>query len=239
MTQITKLKGRTIGGLVATSLAIVGSLVLAESASAAFGVRFSTVADFSSNTFTVFDGGGADVNSNSGTINIINANVGSNWTINLTGASSESPTAFLDIVTFNVDSAAAGTLYFEISDTGFTPKVEAFFSHLSSSDLAGTLSAKTWLGDGNTNFDKDILLSDLSAISPTGGSLGDLALFPAGGSDPYALTISGQLVHTGAASSDFNASIRGVPEPITFLGSGIALGFAGYLKRKLKDHCNA
>ncbi len=246
MSTTSKLKRKTtlMGSLVALPLALAGNAVFADSASAAFGVRFSTDAGFSAGaTVTVMDEtAGDDANPNPGMINVVNLSVpsgGADWLINFTGASSNRTTnpgnPILDISSFSAQSSTASTLYFEVSDTGFTPAVEAFLSQLSSAQLQGTLSATTYIGDGSDDFDQDTLLSTLSSISPTGGALSDVTSFPAGGSDPYALTISGTLVHTSASTSNFDASIQAVPEPLTLLGSGLALGFGGFLKRKMKQ----
>jgi hypothetical protein len=238
--MIQNVQTKTIGkipslvtGLAIVPLAMAGSMLSADRADAAFGIRLTSGAS----TTTIYDGSGSDISGLNGLISVNNIGVG-NFTVSFTLASSKpiigsASQPALDLTSFQATSTSGGgTLKILVTDTGFTGTPTYFLTSGTGLSLAGPLSVASYLDTGNGEF---ILESPLATLGLTPSSDSDEALsgLYAGGT-PYSLTIETTLNHAGAGLSTYSADIKAVPEPITLLGSSIALGFGAHLKRKLK-----
>lgn len=242
LTNQAKPKKALMAILAAIPLAIAGTMALADSASAAFKLRI-TDEQTSSATVTAIDNVLNDIDSLTPGRLAYYGSVGE-WNFNFTIGTSKPETGTaaeprLTITSFNANNVGVGDgkLKIELTDTSFQPRAASLSTSVASAvalNGGATLDFNSYLGTGE--FDTTYSLSSFTGLTENFAEE-DTVLFPAD-IDTYSLTLVANLYHSSAGlNSSFNGKVTGepVPEPITLLGSGIALGFGTYLKRKLKE----
>jgi hypothetical protein len=198
-------------------------MVFADSAAAAGTLRFST--NGGSTWTTVTDNLAGDLDPTPGgiTANFAPGNV----SVGFLSGTTSSP-----VFDWNANLRGSGTFLIQFSEIGFTGTPIAFTTGYGGTNTIGNTSLTSYLDTGNGLFGTGTTLTTLGPLSGVSFNSSGTSPFYSG-STPYSLTLAATVVHNSFGSSNFAASLQAVPEPLTILGSGIALGFGAALKRRL------
>jgi hypothetical protein len=210
-------------------------LGMTRDADAAFKLRMTEGV----NVVTVTDNGVGDLNPIAGSIGFAGA-VG-NFTFNIIAGkakpaigSAEVPE--LSLISSNSSASLPGTLFIELTDTGYGPSQSPLvFANAINGALAttGVVNYSSYIDNSNAEFGHGTLVKQLG---PGSGNFDLEGNGSVATSNPYSVTMEMSLVHTGQQESQFDASMTAqpIPEPSTLLllGSGL-LGVIGYTKFRL------
>jgi hypothetical protein len=185
---------------------------------------------------TVPDGGGLDVNPNVGVVTFVGA-VGPTWFMNVTtGLSSSKPTsAYLDISTFDATSSGGGRLNIQLSDVGFGPMGAGSATAAIGGTIApgATVSFATFLDPANGLFAEVTPLTAQGPFVKSPFSQNAFGFSPNG--LLFSLTGDVTIFHPGAGLTSFDAELRVVPEPSTYIaGALLLMPFAASTLRLLR-----
>ena len=163
-------------------------------------------------TITITDNGPGDVDPTVGQIFYIGP-VGANWNVNAAVGSTYpkagTPTTPIMDLNVNNDSAAAGTLTIDWSDSGFTAGGAAALSIGGISD--GTVTYQVWTDPGNTNFGQANLVSTVGPLVGGGGTISGTGTGTVPLVSPYSMTMEMAIQHPGAGSTGFDAQLIVTP----------------------------
>jgi len=194
------------------------------------------------NTVTVADGSGGDLNGAAGAVTFSGAIGG--WTVNVTTGITYpvlgSPAdAHFDLNSVNVNTNAATTLTIRFSEVGFLgPLLGGIFA--TNELVGGTLSAPagstaifgSFLDPANVLF---AMTSPLGSAGPFGpGAFAATFGGSAATGTPFSLTSQAILAFTGAGIASFDYELQAVPEPISLILFGSGLAGVGFYRRLRK-----
>ena len=214
------------------ALAFIGSLFVAGSAMALSITLYDNV----STTITVNDGGSKDTNDQIGAVTY-NGDLGTDWLMNVTTGTSypiigSASVPWLDLNSVDATSSAGGHLTLSVTDTyNNVAGLEAWIS--------GFMLSVGGISDGTVDFSADINgtnlnlpWGDMQHLGKAFMGVATLDGIPAG-TDPFDMTITADIYHTGVGLSSFDVELSPVPEPATMLlfGTGLA-GLATLHRRK-------
>jgi len=215
-----------------STMALAVALGSSPQANAAFTMRLTQGA----NVVTIVDGGAGDSNPLAGVITF-NGGVGI-FNLNVTTGLSKpffptGPDAKMDLNSVNANSAGAGSLVIELSDTDWP----AAGAGVLTGRVGGTVgqvvgNSATFAGYKNLSnqlFDITNPVADIAA-GPFGPGAFSAEVSDIHGplNSDYSMTLVATLVHAGASNTSFNFELtNSVPEPATIAAFAAGLPFIG------------
>lgn len=197
-------------------------------------------------TVTIADGGVNDANGTVGRISYFGTIDG--FSINLTTGISKpvigtAEVAQLDLSSFHISGAAAGTLTIRLTDTDYTSEMIGVAVSAVGGSSQGTVSVQTYVDRDNAEFGTGDLLTDFGVLSGSGFSASEVAgIDPTINNDglsPYSLTIVATVTHDAAGqTTGFDALLQtavteaDVPAPASMAVFAFGLAALGALRRR-------